>query len=69
MSGRTKEGLDNDRKQKRKVAQKEDALKKTTRTYQRPVIKRCSKKNKKRTKSNKTMRKRFFIKVDFQYKD
>ena len=67
MSGRTKEGLDNERKQKRKTAHEEETMKTPNRKYKRSGrrsgFRRGTKRNKKQSKSNKTTRKNFFAKV------
>ena len=72
MSGRTKEGLDDDRKKKKNTGSAKGVEQPSKRIYQRPgrhFIKKGSKKNRKVSKSNRAIRKKFFqtqqIKVAF----
>ena len=74
MSGRTKEGLDEERKKKKKtgnVKEVEQQPKGIYRRYKRPFNKKGSKKHRKQSKSNRTIRKHFLqtqqIKVDFMF--
>ena len=74
MSGRTKEGLDDDRKKTKKTGNEKEVEEPSKRIYRRCkrlFKKKGSKNHRKQPKSSRTIRKKFFqtqqIKVDFMY--
>ena len=64
MSGRTKEGLDNDRNKKKKTGNEKEVKHPSKRIHcssgRRTFAKKGSKKNRKQSKSHRTIRKKYF---------